>query len=89
MNTILFIAAGGVLTLIVLAKIPGLEHMVRPVIDLVFTAVKAVGENAVSWGIWLFKILWSCHIEFVRHLILSAEVIDPSTEVRAATEAGG
>ncbi len=89
MNTIAFIAAGTLLALVVLAKIPGLEHTVRPIIDLVFTALKAVLENLVSWAIWLFKLLLDAHVEVVRHLLLSAEAIDPSVALRAQSDEKG
>lgn len=89
MNTILFIAAAGVLGLVVLSKIPGLEHAVRPAIGLVFAALTALFENLWSWSIWLFKVMWSAHWELLRNLVLSAEAIDPSVEVREAAESGG
>lgn len=82
MNTILFVAAAVVLGLIVLAKIPGLEHTVRPIIDLVFTALKAILENLISWLIWLFKVLWEAHIDLFKNLILPAEALDPSLVVK-------
>lgn len=82
MNTIAFIFAGSILGLIVLAKIPGLEHTVRPMIDLLFTGIKAVLENGVSWAIWLFKVLWDAHWDLLRHLVLSPEAIDPSVSVK-------
>lgn len=82
MNTIAFIVAGGLLAIVILAKIPGLEHMVRPIIDLVFTFIKAFLENAVSWSIWLFKLLWEAHMELIKHLIYSAEDIDPSVAIK-------
>lgn len=86
MNTIAFIAAGILLLLVVLAKIPGLEHTVRPMIDLVFTAIKAILENMVSWSIWLFKLLFDAHIEMLRHLTLSAADIDPSVEFKEKSD---
>lgn len=82
MNTIAFVTAGVILVLILLAKIPGLEHTVRPFIDLLFTALKAVLENAISWSIWVFKLLLASHVEVGRHLIFSAEALDPSVEIR-------
>ena len=82
MNTIGFIAAAVVLGLIVLAKIPGLEHTVRPFIDLLFTGLKVFLENLVSWSIWLFKLLWGAHMELLQHLTLSPEQIDPSVEMK-------
>ena len=86
MNTIAFIAAAIVLGLVVLAKIPGLEHTVRPVIDLVFSGLKVILENFSSWAIWLFKSIWSSHIEVVKHLVLSAEALDPSHEIRKQSD---
>lgn len=89
MNTIIFIVSGGLIAIIVAAKIPGLEHTVRPIVALVFTAITAVLENFVSWSIWLFKVLWGAHVEMVRHLVLSAEAIDPSIPVRELADSGG
>lgn len=86
MNTIVFVAAGALLALVVLAKIPGLEHLVKPLIDLVFSFIKVMGENMVSWSIWLFKLLWESHFELLQHLTLSAETIDPSTAFREKSD---
>lgn len=88
MNTILFIASIVILGLVVLSKIPGLEHTVRPIIDLVFTAIKAIFENLFSWGIWLFKLLWSAHIETLENLFKAAEDIDPSIAIKQASPDG-
>ncbi len=82
MNTIAFILASVILGLVVLAKIPGLEHFVRPTIDLLFTALKAILENGVAWSIWAFKTLLSAHVDLVRHLIYSAETLDPTVDVK-------
>lgn len=86
MNTITFIIAGVLLGLVVLAKIPGLEHLVRPIIDLVFSFIKFVGENCFSWAIWLFKLLWGSHLELIQHLMLAAEDIDPSVALRESSD---
>jgi len=68
--------------LIVCSKIPGIEHLVKPVIGLVFSAIQFIAENGGNWCIWLFKILWGSHIEFIRHFIVPIEVLDPSAAVR-------
>ena len=86
MNTIAMYAAILVLVLVVLAKIPGLEHTVRPLIDLVFTGVKVVIENSVGWFVWLFKLLWGAHLELLKHLMLSPEQIDPTVEMKNRVE---
>ncbi|KWT86100.1 MULTISPECIES: hypothetical protein [unclassified Variovorax] len=82
MSTVLFILACGVLCLVVLSKIPGLEHLVKPLIDLVFTGVKVGAASGSYWAIWLTKLLLASHTDLIRHLFLSAEAIDPSMAVR-------
>ena len=85
MNTIAFIAAAIVLGLIVLAKLPGLEHLVRPLIDWLFKFMTWCIENGFGWSIFLFKALWSSHIEVIKNLALSAEAIDPTIAMRDNT----
>lgn len=82
MNTIIFFLAIVVLGLVIMAKIPGLEHMVRPSIDLIFTAIKALAENSVSWFIWLFKNVWKSHAELLTHLFLPASKLDPMYDIK-------
>lgn len=82
MNTIAFIAAGVLLGLVILSKIPGLEHLVRPIIDIVFSLLRVLVENAYSWFIWISKRLLSAHVELFRNLVLPPEDLDPSQAVR-------
>lgn len=86
MNTIAFILSGAVLLLVVLAKIPGLEHTVRPMVDLLFSGIKFVAENSVSWTIWLVKLLLSSHIEVFQHLSLPVEKLDPTASFEAKSQ---
>jgi hypothetical protein len=86
MNTIAFILGGGLLVLVILAKLPGLEHLVRPLIDIVFSLLKVAAENSWSWTIWLMKLLLDSHLDLVRHLAMSAESIDPSVAMREGSE---
>jgi hypothetical protein len=83
MNEIFMWSGVFIVALIVMSKIPGLEHFVKPIIDLLFTGIKFVAENGMNWFIWLIKNLMSSHVELVRHLILSPGAIDPSQEVRS------
>lgn len=87
MNTVAFFLAGGVLLLVILAKIPGLEHTVRPIIDLVFSLVKVIAEGAFGWTVYVTKLLFASHVEVIQHLTMSAESLDPTHEVREQTEA--
>lgn len=82
MNTILFFLGGATLALVVLAKIPGLEHLVKPIIDLAFTGLKVFLESAIAWAVWLFKLVWEAHWGLIQHLLLPAETLDPSAVMR-------
>ncbi len=83
MNEIFMWSGVGVLCIIVMSKIPGLEHFVKPIIDLIFTFVKFVAENGTNWSIWMMKNLFGSHFEMVKHLVLPPEALDPSAEVRS------
>lgn len=65
-----------------MSKIPGLEHLVKPIVDLLFTIFKAIGENGVAWTIFVIKVVWFSHVELFRNLTLSAEQIDPTSKIR-------
>lgn len=82
MSTILFVLSGIVLALVILAKIPGLEHTVRPLIDLIFSFIKFLAENSLSWTIWFFKLMIDAHSEVIQNLILPAEKIDPTIAIK-------
>lgn len=82
MNTLGFLLACAVLVLIAISKLPGLEHLVRPTIDLLFKGLQAVIESSVSWSIWAAKAMLGAHIEVAKHLVLSEEALDPSAAVR-------
>lgn len=86
MSSIIFIFACVILVLVVMAKIPGLEHMVRPSIDLIFTFIKMLAENSVSWLIWVFKNMMKSHVELINHLIKPAEDLDPLYAVKKRNE---
>lgn len=82
MNTIAFVVAGCLIVLVIMAKIPGLDYLIRPVIELVFSFLKLILEHFWSWTIWLLKALTAAHIEIFRNLTKPAEELDPSQVVR-------
>ena len=82
MNTLLFIVAGVVLALVASAKIPGMEHLVKPLVNMAFAGLQVAAANASYWVVWLAKLLLASHTDLVRHLLLSAEAIDPTMAVR-------
>lgn len=82
MNEILVWLSVFVFGIIILSKIPGLEHFVKPIIDLLFTGLKFGIENSANWFIWLFKLLLGSHIELFKHFTLSNDALDISAAVR-------
>ena len=82
MSTILFITACAVLLIVVMSRIPGVEHLVKPIVGLLFTVLQAALENFWAWGIYLLKTLLSSHTQLLRHLMLSEDAIDPSVKMQ-------
>ena len=82
MSTLLFIIACGVLVLVVMSHLPGLEHFVKPIIGLAFTLLQAVIVNGFSWAFFLVKAVWFSHLDLLKNLIFSAEALDPTIEIR-------
>lgn len=81
MSTIIFYFALGLVVLMIVSKIPGLELLVKPIIDLTFKAITLLVENGYLWGIWLLKLLVQSHREVLVNLFTSAEKLDPSLAI--------
>lgn len=85
MNTIGAILGIAALVLIVLAKLPGIQLVVEPIIAGFFAIVRVVMEGLWGWSVYGLKALGSAHFELVRHLLLSPESIDPTFAVKEQT----
>ncbi len=82
MSTILFFIAIGVLLVVIMSRIPGLEHFVKPIIGMLFSLLEAVVTNMWAWGIFLFKTLLYSHLDYFKHLVLDENAIDPSLKMK-------
>lgn len=82
MSTILFFIALGVLVIVVMSKLPGLEHFVKPIISMLFSLLQAIVTNMWAWGIFIFKTLLYSHIDLAKHLIFDEDVLDPSLKMK-------
>jgi hypothetical protein len=82
MNLILFILGCVLLGLVILSRVPGMDHIVRPVMGMIFKGIEALLENGLIWMITGVKILLFSHVELLRNLVLPPEKIDPTYEVR-------
>lgn len=82
MSTFIFLGACLVLVIVVMSRIPGVEHFVKPIIDLLFTGLKLFLENVMAWTIFIFKNLWFSHLDLFRNLVFSADTIDPTVGLK-------
>ena len=82
----LLIIGATAVALLVLSKIPGLEHLVKPLVGAVFKLLEAVVALLWSWAIYAGKALFQAHITFIKHLILPASAIDPTDSLRREAE---
>lgn len=77
--TILFVLGGiGALGLFLLARVPGIEHLIKPVIQILIDLLKLAAGNAATWSIYFGRGIWNAHTDVLRHLTHSAEAIDPT-----------
>lgn len=82
----LFITIGAAIALFVLSKIPGLEHLVKPLVGALFKVLEAIVALLWSWAIYAGKALFQAHITFIKHLIFPASAIDPTDSLRREAE---
>ena len=82
----LLILAVVVVGAFVLSKIPGLEHLVKPLFGALFKIVEALVTMLWSWAVYAGKALLEAHITFLKHLMLPARTIDPTSDMRREAE---
>ena len=82
----LLILGGAAIALFVLSKIPGLEHLVKPLVGALFKLIEAVVALLWSWAIYAGKALVQAHLTFLKHLIFPASAIDPTDSMRREAE---
>lgn len=82
MNTLVFYILVSMVVLGIASVIPGVQHLVRPIVDLFFKLIQAIASTSVYWAIYVAKNLVDAHVEFVRHLMLDAKDLDPTLAMR-------
>lgn len=82
----LLILAAVVIGAFVLSKIPGIEHLVKPLFGSLFKIAEAIVTMLWSWAVYALKALLEAHITFLKHLMLPARVIDPTSDMRREAE---
>jgi len=77
--TVLFVLGGvGALALFLLSKVPGVEHLIKPLIQILIDLIKLVIGTAATWSIYFARGIVHAHTDLFKHLTRSAEAIDPT-----------
>lgn len=82
MSTIAIILVAALIAIAVISKLPGLDQLSKPLIDLLVSGIKAGTAAFASWVVYMSKLVWDAHMVILEHLIKSPEELDPSMKVR-------
>lgn len=82
MSTIALILVAVLIAIAVISKLPGLDQLTKPLIDLLMTGIKAGTAAFASWVVYMSKLVWDAHMVILEHLMKSPEELDPSLKVR-------
>lgn len=86
MSTILFILAVVVLVIVIMSHLPGLEHFVKPIINILFTLLQTIAVAGFDWAFFVVKAVWFSHLDLIKNLLSSAETLDPTLAIKAANK---
>lgn len=89
MSTIIMYFLGGVICLVILDKIPGLKHLIKPVIDFITFCVTFFFENIGSWLMWILKTMARSHYVLAVHLLKTRDELEPTEKIEDINKHGG
>jgi hypothetical protein len=89
MSTIFMWGAAFILGLILLDKIPGVKHLIKPVIDLLSFVFTTFFGNVGAWLLWLVKTIGRSHYVLAVHLGKHRDDLDPTEAIKKANKRGG
>lgn len=82
MSTVALIIVAALIAIAVISKLPGLDQLSKPLIDLLVSGIKAGTAAFASWVVYMSKLVWDAHMVILEHLVKSADELDPSLKVR-------
>jgi hypothetical protein len=85
-SSIIFFFAIGTVLLIVMSKIPGLEHTVKPIVGIIIDSLWEGCKFLALFGLVLAKRIVGAHFDLFRHLVSSEESLDPTAKMRESAE---
>lgn len=82
MSTIYIGIAGLIVLIIILDKIPGLKHLIHPIIAGITWVIGTFFGSTVMWLIWATKVIIRSHITYLVHLTKKRGQIDPTDGIK-------
>lgn len=82
MSTIYLSIAGFIILLIILDKIPGVKHLIHPIIGGFSWMFGTFFGSVVMWLIWVIKVIVRSHSTFFKHLTHTRGQIDPTDKIK-------
>ena len=82
MTTVLLIVGGVILLLVVLDWIPGVRHLISPVVSAAGSGIGAMLGSTTGWLAWMIKTVMRDHRTLIRHLTSRRAAIDPTDPYR-------
>lgn len=86
MSTLFFIIAVVVLVIVIMSHLPGLEHFVKPIINILFSLLQTIAVAGFDWAFFVVKAVWFSHLDLIKNLISSADTLDPTLAIKAANK---
>lgn len=84
MSPFIFVGAVFIVLLIVLSRIPGVEHLVKPLVSGVTWVFSTFMGGVGRWRLWGIKAVWRSHASLLMHLFTRRVDLDPAERIRAA-----
>ena len=78
MSTIYILIAGVIAVLLILGSLPGIKHLIQPLIGGVSVVFSVFFGHLAMWIIWLVKAIYRAHEQYFRHLVSPRKKIDPT-----------
>jgi hypothetical protein len=81
--------ACGIVALMLLDKIPGLKHLIKPVIDSLSFIFTTFFGSLGAWMLWFVKMIGTTHYILVLHMAKNRDSLDPTEMIERTNKRGG
>ncbi|QHS08988.1 hypothetical protein [Sinimarinibacterium sp. NLF-5-8] len=78
MSSLILYFSGFIIAIIVLDKIPGVRHLISPIINAITSLAGLIAGSGTGWIAWMIKTFFMDHYVLARHLTSKRADLDPS-----------